>query len=358
MRCLNDIEIQAVVDGEAGGDLRAHVDGCSRCSEQVGERRRDVAALTTLLTAGGGPSPRLEARVREAVVQGRPVRGATALRVVPRRPWRRVGWVSALVTAAVVALVVFQVLPKLGAPTTLSASAILGRSLKTLSSVAGVEMLEYELFVAGDMPGPHRIVQLIDHDLPGRFRFSNYGPNGVLESAIGQDSTTNRRVQLIRVDDRNYIVDLAASAGPKLSLPEMIQAVIETSITMMQATSDQTLTVLDTSAGRQYIIEMPPVTPATSAAIFDLSHARVVIDGRDFRLLEFEASGSVLKQPYSASFRLIRRTVRPAAAVPPEEFMIPAGPGDVVLSGESGVDPITDVLTVVLRELGRVKSSH
>ena len=37
------------------------------------------------------------------------------------------------------------------------------------------------------------------------------------------------------------------------------------------------------------------------------------------------------------------------------EFQIVAAPGDVVLTGESNEDPVTDTLTTVLRELGRLK---
>ena len=260
---------------------------------------------------------------------------------------------SAAAVAAVVALVVFIGLPKLGAPTTLSAAEVLGRSLKTLSGTTGVEMLEYEFFVAGEMPGPHRIAQLIDHDRPGRYRFSNYGPDGVLETAIAQDPARNRRSHLIRVDGRNYIITLTASGRLGPSFPEMGQALIETAITMMQATSDQNLTTQDTPAGRQYVVEMPPVTPRSSVAMFDLYHARAVIDERDFRIQEFEASGAVLKQPYSVTFKLIRRSVRASAEVPAEEFAIAAGPEDVVLAGNAEHDPVTDVLTTVLRELGR-----
>ena len=67
------------------------------------------------------------------------VRGATVLRARRPSPWRNVGLISALATAAVIALVVYGVLPRLGAPTTLSASEVLERSLQTISSGQGVE---------------------------------------------------------------------------------------------------------------------------------------------------------------------------------------------------------------------------
>jgi hypothetical protein len=353
MTCLNNTEIQAVVDGEASAESQSHVAACDRCRDRVAERRRDMETVTGLMAGDADVPPLVEARLRAAILEGRPARGATSLRGSAPGRWRLATWLSATAAAAGVALVMFLVLPKLGAPTSLSASEVLGRSLKTLTATTGVEMLEYQFFVAGEMPGPHRIEQLIDHDRPGRFRFSNYGPDGVLESAMGQDPATNRSVQLIRVDGRNYVITLAAGARSRPSFPEMAQALVETAITMMQATSDQSLTTVDTPAGRQYVVEMPPVTPASSAAMFDLYRARAAIDERDYRIQEFEASGSLLKQPYSVTFRLIQRAVRPSSEVPAEEFMIAAGPGDVVLAGQAEHDPVTDVLTTALRELGK-----
>jgi hypothetical protein len=250
---------------------------------------------------------------------------------------------------------VFLILPKLGAPTTLSASAILGRSLQTMTGVTGVELLEYQLFVGGAMPGPHRIEQLIDHDRRGRVRVSNYGPDGTLESSVGQDPATRRRFHLIRVDGRNYVINLTATEEPMISVPEMAQALIETAITAMQTTSDKNLTVQDTPGGRQYIVEMPNVAPKANPGVFELDRARTVISADDYRLLAFEAGGAVLRQPFTVSFTLIRRSVRPSASVAPQEFEIAPGPGDVVLTGVSADDPVSDVLTTVLRELGRVK---
>jgi hypothetical protein len=356
MNCLTDIEVQAVVDGEASDASRAHSSECRQCRERVDRRRMDMAALTTLVSGDETMSPELDARMRRAIAGGHAPRGATSLRAPAAGSWHRAGWVSAAAVAAMIAIVVFAVLPRFGSPTSLSASEVLGRSLKTMSGTTGVEMLEYEFFAPGEMPGPHRIEQLIDHDQPGRFRFSNYGPDGVLMSAISQDSTRSHRLHLMRVDGRNYIINLTSTgSAPKLSLPEMGQALVETAITMMQATSDQNLSVVDTPEGRQYIVEMPAVRPTSDTAMFDLYHARAVIDERDFRILEFAASGAFLKQPYSVTFKLIRRSVRPSSDVPAAEFEIPAGVGDLVITGVADIDPVTDVLTTVLRELGRVK---
>ena len=55
------------------------------------------------------------------------------------------------------------------------------------------------------------------------------------------------------------------------------------------------------------------------------------------------------------SFRLLRRSVRPSAEVPAEEFRLPANPGDIVLTGETAQNPLSDVLAVALREIGRLR---
>ena len=159
----------------------------------------------------------------------------------------------------------------------------------------------------------------------------------------------------MRVDGRNYIFALASARTPFLSLPQLAQAQVEAVITMMQATSDQMLTVVDGPEGKKYVIQIPQVTSKAGAGIVDLYQARAVIDASDFHITEFEANGALLKQPYNVSFRLIRQTTRQPADVSPTAFEILAGPGDVVLEGEATNDPLADVVGTVLRELGRVK---
>ena len=355
MRCLTGAELQAVVDNEATEAACAHAVSCSSCRGRVEERRRRMAKLTALMETEGDVPATVETRLRQAMVSGGLVRGATALRgPATLSSWRPAAWLPAVATAALVALVVFLVLPRFGAPTSLSAAQILGRSLQTMSAAQGVELLEYELSIGGLPEGPHRIQHLIDRGHPNRYRFVNYGPDGLPESAVSQDPVSGRRSQLVRVDGRNYIV--RSSAGNALfSLPQMMQAQIEAVITMMQATSNQTLTVLDSAADRQYVIEVPPVTPKEGAGTFDLYQARAVIDARDFRIREFAASGALLKQPYSVTFKLTHELLRQPADVAAAEFDIPAGPGDVVLESESANDPFHDVLFTVLRELARAK---
>jgi hypothetical protein len=356
MDCLTDTELQAVVDDEATDASRAHVAGCRRCHERAEARRAQMIALASLAESESDAPSTLETRLRHAVASGRRARGATVLRHPARDvSWRPVGWLSALTTAVAVGLVVTLVLPRLGAPTRLSASEILGRSLQTLSSARGIELLEYEITLAGLSEGPHRIEQLLDHEHPTRYRIADYGPDGTLTSAISQDPFTGRRWHLIRVDGRNYIFVLASTRTPFLSLPQLAQAQVEAVISMMQATSDQKLTVLDAPDGKKYVIQIPPVTPRVGAAVVDLYQARAVIDASDFHIREFEARGALLKQPYNVSFKLIRQITRQPADVSPAAFEILAGPGDIVLEGEATNDPLADVVGTVLRELGRIK---
>jgi hypothetical protein len=357
MGCLTDADVQAVVDNEATEGARRHAASCDRCRNRVDDRRR-LATQIISLASEGELRPEFEGRLRQAIDSGRAVRGATALRASGSGGgWRRAGLVSAVATAAVVAVMVFGVLPRLGAPTSLSAAEILSRSLQTLAAAQGVERLEYELILSGVAEDSHRIEHLIDHDHPERYRLTSYGPDGLVHSAIAQDPVSGRRSQLVRVDGRNFVVTVP-TARPLPSVPQMVQAQMEAVIAMMQATADQKLTVVDTVDGRQYVIEIPAVVPNGAAATLDLYQARAVIDGRDFRIREFEATGALLKQPYSLSFRLIRRELMSAAAVPPEEFAIHPAPEDVVLEGEGSDEPLMDVLNTALREIGRLKAVH
>ena len=361
MRCLTDVEVQAVVDEEANEACRAHAATCDRCRARVDERRSQMATLASLVDADGMPSSILEARLRQAMAEaggsertGRtPARGSTVLRGQAPSAWRRLGWVSALATAAVIALLVYGVLPRLGAPTTLSASEILSRSLQTISSGQGVETLEYEVAMDGMTSGPVVIRQMIDRDNPNRYKVASYGPDGVIMTALSQDPLAQRRSQLFHVDGTNYIVRVGAIHTPVLSLPQMAQALVETTIGIMQAKSDQQLTVEDGPNGQRYIIEIPPVTPANSAAAtLDIFGARAVISGGDFRIQEFEATGTLLRQPFSVSVKL--RTHEYIGGEKPS-FEIEPEPGDVVLEGEAADDPVTELMTTVLRELGRAR---
>jgi hypothetical protein len=362
MRCLTEVEVQAVADEEANEECRTHVATCEQCRARVNRRRDQMATLASLVDADGMPSSMLEARLRQAMTAGASertgptgdVRGSTVLRTTPPSRWGRVGLASAVATAALVALLIYGVLPRLGAPTTLSASEILSRSLQTISSGQGVEMLEYEVAMDGMTAGPVVIRQVIDRDNPHRYKVASYRPDGSIATAVSQDPTTQQRSQLFNVDGTNYIVHVGAIQTPVLSIPQMAQALVETSIGIMQAKSDQQLTIDDGPEGRRYIVEIPPMTPTNATATLDLFSARAVISGSDFRIQEFEATGTMLRQPFSMSAKL-RTHEYVGGAATADSFAITPGPNDVVLEGEAAEDPLTELMTTVLRELGRAR---
>jgi hypothetical protein len=351
MTCLTDVEVHAIVDDEASEASRQHVMTCARCQSRVDERRRQLRDITTAVNALGDVPAELEHRVRTSIASGRAVRGSTVLREATPSLWQRAGWMSVAATAAVVALVVFVVLPRFGSPTQLSAAQVLERSLQTLATGTGVESLDYELTIDGVSGGPFRIKHLIDRANPNHYRVASYGADGLLRTAISQDPARQQRTQVIQVDGRNYFVKVAGIREPVLSLPQMAQALVESIIRMMQATADPTLTTQDTPSGRQYIVETPTVASHdAAAATLDLYHARTVISAEDFRIHEFEGSGTLLRQPFSVSFRLLEQTVVPAASA---NFSLEPGADDVVIDGTPGEGPIEELLTAIVREAGR-----
>ena len=350
MRCFTDVELQALADGEMSAARAPHLAECDRCREGLESARRAISEVASAMDGAGDLSLRARTRVRQAIADGSPVRGSTRLRTdSASRSWKRPALVSALATAAVIVLMVFAVLPRFGVPTTLSASEVLGRSLKTLAATEGIEFLEYELVVDGVAHGSWRIQQVIDHAQPARFRLSVFAADGSLHSAFSQDPSLRRRSHLFRVDGRNYVVHADGVQTPVLSLPQMGQALVETAVGMMQASADQRLSVVDGADGRRYIVEIPPVQSTTTAATLDLYRARTVVRDGDFRIEEFEATGALLRQPFSVAFRLLRRTV--AQKVTPQDFDIPAGPEDVVLNGEASEDVPGEFLTALVRGL-------
>jgi len=61
--CLNDIQIQAVVDGEAGTAERAHVATCGACAARVARRQQQMAEIERTLNAPVAVPPPVAARV-------------------------------------------------------------------------------------------------------------------------------------------------------------------------------------------------------------------------------------------------------------------------------------------------------
>ena len=365
MKCLNDAQIQALADNEAADDLRAHAASCARCAAHLEERRTSIGAVAQALRVDAPMPSTLEQRIARAVASSE-ARGATRLRgTAPARLWRRTGWSAAAVAVATLLAVVF-VVPMVKGPATVSAAEILARSASRLAQTAttGIEMLEYELVLDGVpremMPdhtnGAYRVSQVLDHDSPGHFRYATFAPDGRMLTSIAQDPVTRKRVSLIRVDDQRYRFELAMPAVDVPSLPEIERLHMQATVAMMQASGQQVLRPVDTADGPGYRIEVPQVSAASTDAVWDLSHAQVLIDARDFRITEFSASGTFLKQPYSVSYKLISRVI--AATVLPDAFAVPVEPGEIVIAGEGTASPATDVFFAALRELGRAKGTR
>lgn len=356
MRCLTDVELQSLADGEGGGADGAHAMSCAICRAKLQDRHRQIKRLTMLADEDVPMPLALEERVMRAVTAA-PVRGATALRPAAPRSLRPL-WLSGLGAVAAAAVVIMVVLPRVDAPATLSASQIIGRSLERMTTGQGVEILEYELVLAsalrgarGLSDGPYRIIQMFDRRNPQRYRFAELDRDGVLQAAAAQDPARGRRSELIRVDGRNYIVHVA-SPEPLPSLPEILQAQAESVLKTMQVTAGDHVSVEEGPDGKVYVIEMPPLASVTGGVPLDLRYARVVIDGGDFRVREFAAGGVLFKQPFDLSFKLIRQ--EKAAAVGADDWEIPVADGDVVIEGE-GAGRLDDVMTIVLRELGKTQ---
>jgi hypothetical protein len=366
MTCLTDGEVQALVDGEAGAGEQAHAAACESCAARVREQRRRVEAL--LKAVGGEPvvPAGLESRVRGALEGDSHVRGATTLRgETPQAGgWRRLGWRAALAAAAALIAIVV-VAPMIGGPATVSASEVLNKSLQALSRPAatGVERLEYELTLDGIprefMPvpasGTYRIEELIDRDHAGRYRMSTFDAEGRIVSAVSEDPAAGRRTSVMLVDGRPFVFDFKTAAAPALSLLELERTHMEASVTMMQASGDQKLTEVADASGKSYLIQIPRVSPTRTEAVWDLQEARVLIDAEDFRIKEFSARGTILKQPYSVSYRLIRREARAAGEVAAAEFEIPSEPEAIVLTGRGTANPARDVVIAALREVARTR---
>jgi len=361
MTCLTDALIQAVADDEGAQEARAHVASCERCAERVRERRAGLARIAAALDA---PLPAtLERRVERAIVSG--AAGATRLRPAASPRWRRTGWSTAAVALATL-VAVLVIAPMLRSPTTVSAAEILAKSADKLAETAksGIELREYELTLDGVpremMPdrenGTYRVWQVVDHDTPGRFRYASFAPDGRMLTSIAQDPGAHSRTSLLRIDDQVYRFELTLPPGDTPSLPEIERLHMQASVMLMQASGQQVMQTVEDAAGKHYRIEVPHVTAGGSAsAVWDLTHALVIIDAGDYRITKFTASGTFLKQPYSLSYKLVNHLL--AATVTPDQFDVPSEPGEIVIQGEGTANPATDVLFAAVRELTRLKKT-
>jgi hypothetical protein len=365
MKCLNDAQIQAVVDREAADDVMQHAESCGPCADRVRARQALAAAVIAAINTTAGVPPGVSRRVHQALSEGSN-RGATRLRagVGPGGSLRRAQWTLAAVAATLVAVVF--VAPLVKGPATVSASEILAKSASRLAErVTGVELLEYELTLDGVtremMPdhenGTYRVKQVIDHDTAGRYLLATYDPKGQRLSSIVQDPAANRRVVSARVEDIAYRFEFTLPANVTLSPPDMERLHMQASVAMMQASGNQQLQIIGSGSGRQYRIEVPHVSAETSGAVWDLAEAQVIIDAQDYHIVAFAVKGTFLKQPYSLSYRLIERAITAATAVDPGVFDLPEEPGAITIKGEGTAIPARDVLMVALGELARVKQA-
>ena len=128
---------------------------------------------------------------------------------------------------------------------------------------------------------------------------------------------------------------------------------MQATVAMMQASGKQVLQTVDSVDGPLYRIEVPEVSVVQTGAMWDLSRAEVLIDARDFRIVEFSARGTFLEQPYSMSYRLISRSI--VGTVQADVFAVPSEPGEIVIAGNATASPATDVVFAALRELARAK---
>jgi hypothetical protein len=366
MACLTLDQIQALADDEAGVELQQHAAACSRCADQVRQRKAAMAALRDSITGGAVLPQPLKNRVEAALTGGAFDRGgATRLRSgsIERRPRRRAFWSAAVAVAATIVAVLF-VAPLLKGPSTVSAAEILAASANRLaeSPSAGVEALEYELVLDGVprelMPdqtdGTYRVKQLFDHNTKGRYRCTIYGPSGQLESSIAQDPVNGRRTMLMRLENRLYRFDFTLPANAPMSLPEMERLHMQASVAMMQASGDQHLQIVDSPDGKAYRIDVPRVEATATNAVWDLNEAHALIDADDYRILELSVKGAFLKQPYSISFRLIQRTVTSGEDVPTTEFEIAETADAIKFRGEGSAIPARDAFLAALREVAKV----
>jgi hypothetical protein len=366
MTCLTDAQIQAIVDNEAAEAIHAHAASCTRCRERIRERQRLMTSIVQDMNAGGDMPSDVRRRVSDALADSAS-RGATRLRPVDTRPafWRPAVWSGGIAIAAATLIAVVFVAPMFKERSTVSASEILAKSAVRLAQRlnAGVEFLEYELTLDGvpremmpdHVDGAYRVKQVIDHDSKGRYFVATYAPDGQMLSAVAQDPASHTRVMSVRLENQPYRFEVSVPGDVALSPPEVERLHMEACVAMMRASGNQQLQVIDTGAGRQYRIDVPQVSAETPNAVWDLSEARVVIDADDYHIVEFAVKGAFLKQPYSVSYRLIRRTIESRTAVSESEFEVPLEPGAVTIRGDGSAVPARDVVVLALRELARAR---
>ena len=178
MKCLDDAQVQALVDNEAAADVRAHAASCARCAARIEQRRTVIDACP----AGAGPS---STDGRHAAATRRT--GRRVLLAARRDPAAR-DWRASRPAGAVLPGAARRSRWRRSQPC--SSSCRWSRAPRPCrrprfwpnrrigwrrTASAGVELLEYELVLDGVpremMPdndnGTYRVSQVIDHNSPG-----------------------------------------------------------------------------------------------------------------------------------------------------------------------------------------------
>jgi hypothetical protein len=252
-----------------------------------------------------------------------------------------------------------------------SAAEILARSANQLASTPArsVEFLVYELALDGVpremMPdhdsgtGSYRVQEVIDHSVSGRYRLTSYDASGVALSSVAQDPTTGRRVMSVRVDGQPYRFETTLPGGQPLSVPEIERLHMQATVALMQASGNQRLQVIDAPDGREYRIDVPGVSTAAQAALWDLTEAHLIVDASDFHVVELAVKGAFLKQAYSFSYKLLTHDVQSPDGVAPDTFDVPIEPGTIVIqAGEGSPVPAADAFLASLRELAKARQKR
>ncbi len=349
-----------MADGAASPSQHAHLDTCESCRQRLAERQAALAAFAGLVEGTAVP-PRLRARVMAGIEHAAGASGATTIRAgAPERPWLR-RLVLPVATIAGVAIFVFTVLPRLGAPTALSASEVIGRSVRALGQAAGVERLEYDLrieglnspLLAGGGDQSLTVRHTIDHDT-GRFLIGKYAADGALVGGMAENPATGIRTMVIQADGHRYVARLALPPGPRLSMPQLARTVLRTWLGIVQASGSRGLTMSKSAEGNRFIVQAPGLS-GESTGVWDLQSARIVIDAQDYHIVELDTRGQVLGTQYHVSFVLRSRQVGTPASDSDFEFKPEAG--DIVLDGPATDNPIWDVGSAALRKLSVLAST-
>jgi hypothetical protein len=359
-KCLNDAQVRAAADNEAGADEHEHLNACGECRARVDAARSAADELASMTESLSVPASLCDGSLSDvlghAALRRHHRAGATTLRdSAPFRSSSR-WWLMAGAAAASILVVVF-VLPPPDAPRAIAAAEILDRSLQALTPTSGIELREFELDLqlpgfAAARNGKYRIEQLVDHDTPGRYRAIRYAADGTLLEGISEEPAAGRRTVVVTVDGQPFAFRLSTSSARVLALRDLERHHIQAVIRLLQATAGQAVQEIEEGGAKRYVIELPPVgADANASGLWELTRARAVIDESDFQIVELTAAGSYLGDAFSVAFRLQNRQVWSSGETAPNQFELPAASNAITIEGPGTDDVARDLLAAALREL-------